>query len=532
VTGRERATSLALVLLVAGVAWRWGGYDPWAVLMLELGAAGLWVAGAAAWLLREETDSENRLARLRAFRKLSFWVRHPELAGAIRFATLGFFPARRESADIEILLPGAQGARSIELDPAREVFFFGHPVKRTGLFAPLALVSLWIVLSLVPLERGWLDLLSPEAAKSRAEVERLLEVEPAATAPSTLAPFLTFESLWLWLAVLAVFTVSLGAARGLESASRLGLLLLLLGALSGALGVFGFFSDLAGGYGLADESFRARGSFGNPNHYACFQAMLLLVSVGWLSYFRTRRDASRRGSRRRSAGDESSLAFIAGLGILFLSLGLVLSLSRSGIGSAIAGVCCFVLLTRQTPLEGRKRRQALLALSMVVLVVIAFALWIGIEPLVGRFRNLGEQWENEGTRIQVWRDSAPALSDYWLTGSGLGTFRYVGSRYRTFGGVTFYSWAHNDFLQLGIELGVPGLLLLGWIGVAVARGARRARRDLAEEPERLHLHAGFVSAAAAVTLHSAADFSLHLPANLALLAVIVAGVVGMERRRR
>jgi O-antigen ligase len=524
-------TQLALVLLLAGVAWRWGGYDPWAVLALELGAAGIWLSGAVAWLWRDERDPGLRLARHRAYSRLSFWVRHPELAGLLRIVTLGLFSARRRSADIEIVLPGAPGEGSIELDPGREVFLLGHPVKRTGLLAPLALVSIWIAISLVPLDRGWLELLSPGASGSRAEADRLLESEPAA-APATLAPFVTFDGLWLWLGILALFVVSLRAARGREDASRLGLLLLLLGALSGAIGVLGFFGALSDAYGRADEVVRARGTFGNPNHYATFQAMLLLVSVGWLSSFRARRTARAKGARRRSAGDEGSLAFIAGVGILFLSLGLLLSLSRSGIASALAGAACFLFLTLRAPLQGGSRRQTTLALALLALAVIGFTLWIGIEPLVGRFQNLGEQWRNEGTRIQVWQDSAPALSDFWLTGSGLGTFRYVGPRYRTFGGVTFYSWAHNDFLQLGIELGLPGLLLLGWIGLAVVRGARRAREDLEGESDLKQLHAGFASAVVVAACHSAADFSLHLPANLALLALVVAVVVGMERQPR
>jgi O-antigen ligase len=149
---------------------------------------------------------------------------------------------------------------------------------------------------------------------------------------------------------------------------------------------------------------------------------------------------------------------------------------------------------------------------------------------VGRFTGLSDQWDKEATRIQVWRDSVPALSDFWLTGSGLSSFRYVGARYRSFGGRIFYSWAHNDYLQLGIELGLPGLALLAWLAIVVAKGVRRVRNDLDPDRSLLALHAGFASALAAVALHSLTDFSLHLPANLALCAVLVGAVLGMERR--
>jgi O-antigen ligase len=166
----------------------------------------------------------------------------------------------------------------------------------------------------------------------------------------------------------------------------------------------------------------------------------------------------------------------------------------------------------------------------LALAIGGVALWIGVEPLVGRFTGLSDQWDQEATRIQVWRDSIPAVSDYWLTGSGLSSFRYVGARYRSFGGRIFYSWAHNDYLQLAIELGLPGLALLAWLLMVVARGAWRVRNDLEPDRSLLGLHAGFAGALVAVALHSLTDFSLHLPANLALCAVLVGAVVGMERR--
>jgi hypothetical protein len=234
---------VALVLLIGVVAWDWGGYDPWALLILELGSALLVLALVSrdAWEPPEETEVIR--SRFDAWRRLPFWVRHMELASVVGVFTLGVFPRRKSSPEVEILLPGSGERASVELDLAREGFLFGRPIKRTGLLAPLVLLTIWVALSLVPLSRPVLSGLSPEAASLRAEAERLLGSEPSA-APWSLAPYQSLRGLWIWLAVAGVFYTSFRCARAPGRALRLSLGLLLLGAGSGVLGVAGFFSEL------------------------------------------------------------------------------------------------------------------------------------------------------------------------------------------------------------------------------------------------------------------------------------------------
>jgi O-antigen ligase len=132
----------------------------------------------------------------------------------------------------------------------------------------------------------------------------------------------------------------------------------------------------------------------------------------------------------------------------------------------------------------------------------------------------------------VWADSVHAIPDFAITGSGLSSYRYVFPIYRSFGGTIAYSWAHNDYLQVLIELGVPGFLLLLWVMGVVAFRSHRVRKRIAGDSTLLHLHAGYLAALVALALHSFTDFGLHLAANAALLSVIVGVVVGLEGGKR
>ena len=540
---------LLLVLLVVTVALGRGGYDPWAMLTLEVGAAGLflWLVLGVLWGTRPETRA-NLIEQKRTWRRLPFLARHPSLSFLRWFGLKG-----GSGPDIEILPPGTASHEGRRLDSERHLILMGFPFKRTGIGLPVVALTIWMGFSVLPLERGFLNFLSPQAHALRAETESLVDpdAEPAA-APWSLAPFLTLRGMWLWFAYLALFVVTVHLAEDSRKVERLTTLLLVTGV---AFGIFGIGQWLAGlrelfGTDPSSAGLRATATFGNRNHYAAFVGMLLLCSLGWMgSHWVRITRGSPRASRRRpgAAGQEARAKLaIAGLGIVFLALGLVFSLSRSGISFALVACGAFALLVRpayepvrsetielESSGRGRRRRGKRGRFGhwfwALALAVLAVAIWIGIDPVVDRFELLPEEWEAERGRYQVWADSLSAVEDFWLTGSGLSSFRYVYPIYRTFGGRIFYSWAHNDYLQALIELGVPGFACIVWILIGVSLSANRVRKNLDGDPSSLHLHAGYCAAAVAIALHSFTDFSLHLAADAALLSVVLGVVVGFGR---
>ena len=484
----------AVAALVAVTAWGVGGYEPWASLVLELGA--LFLGG---WLFLSVVFRTSREDRQRFL--------------AIRRSQ------KKGTTEVEILEPSSSTAKSVPYrDPS---YWMGYPFRRNGLGFLLVLATLWVALSLVPLPSAALALLSPKALVVRSEAEALLGRE-LGFAPLSLSPYLTFQDLLLWIAFVLVFWVAHHTVASRRGVRRLSASLVLVGVASGAYGLVQWLTALGAlGGTSATAGFQASGSFGNRNHYALFQEMLLLVGLGWLQMLW--HEGLRKAAERVEAQEAKAKASMVGLGVALIGLSLLFSLSRSGIAFAAAGGALFLFLTRRA-------RGTFLAAAGGLL---AAALWIGIGPVVSRFEVIPDELSGETGRTTVWRDSLGALSDFWLTGSGASSFRYVYPMYRSFGGRRFYSWAHNDYLQVGIELGLPGLALAAALAFSIARRARSVRRELVAAASSLsQLHAGYCAAAVAVALHSFTDFGLHLPANAALFAVVLAAVSGMAPSAR
>jgi len=83
-------------------------------------------------------------------------------------------------------------------------------------------------------------------------------------------------------------------------------------------------------------------------------------------------------------------------------------------------------------------------------------------------------------RVEVWSRALSALRDFPFTGLGLGSFRRAAATLYPFfllGSVQDISHSHNVFLQVGVDVGLPGLVgYLGLLATAVAVGWGKVRR--------------------------------------------------------
>ncbi len=97
------------------------------------------------------------------------------------------------------------------------------------------------------------------------------------------------------------------------------------------------------------------------------------------------------------------------------------------------------------------------------LMYLCFAI-LGIFWVLSHFElGIGEE-----IKFKIWKDSLGYLKDYWLLGSGFGSFGSVWSQYQSFAMPHLWaSHAENVFLQVFCENGILGVLGMMWFMFAI-----------------------------------------------------------------
>lgn len=216
------------------------------------------------------------------------------------------------------------------------------------------------------------------------------------------------------------------------------------------------------------------------------------------------------------------------LTVLIVVVILILTQSRGGWAAAAGGL--FVLLALWALVMGPSpaRRLARIAVLALAGLGLAILLWIGPQRLsdwwlnpprdtvVGTFTTLTY-------RQELWPWALTAVSDFSLTGTGLGTFREVAFRLYPVQLATNsdIGHAHNIFLQTALDVGLPGLIVyVAILLVALVAGWQLARQSAAWRPFALGLLAGL----AAFHLFGIAD-AVALGAKPAVLFWYVLGLL-------
>ncbi|MBE3145235.1 MAG: O-antigen ligase family protein [Planctomycetes bacterium] len=283
------------------------------------------------------------------------------------------------------------------------------------------------------------------------------------------------------------------------------------------------------------------GTYVNRNHFAGFLEMAFPLSLGYLlvkaRYFAMEKGLSIR-QRILWFGQESlQWTLLLGLVPAFIGVGLVFSKSRSGIMVLVVTAVLAAAATaswREFSEEegegsgpGTKRRFGRIV-RLVVMVVLAAAVWLGIGPVIDRFSEMDISYE---ARRLFYENTVEMIGDYPWVGTGKGTYVDAYAMYEEVDDSVKLSYAHNDYLEFAAENGVVagGALAAAGIGLAVWLAAmwRRRRSSFAKG-----IGLGAMLGVTAILIHGFTDFNLQIPANAVYFtALAMLGVVVLSRAK-
>jgi len=320
-------------------------------------------------------------------------------------------------------------------------------------------------------------------------------------------------------ACLCVFYAALAVARSEKPRVRLLQGLLALGLFEALYGLVQYASGWQQifTYKKVFYTQAATGTYISPNHFAGLLEAILPFALAWSlhSFDRTAATPERRLSLACVLRGDGlpRLAFFSFCTIL-LFVAILFSRSRAGIVSATAGV---LVVSAVWFFSARRRTAGALVLGSVLVGAEVFLFWFGLGPVLERFERASLDFPG---RVQAWRDALELVREHPFGGTGLGSFVGVYTRVQTITPSATVDHAHNDYVELAVELGLPGAALVVGIFLLVLARAFPACTRAPNSSARVAA-LGCCGGILALLLHSLVDFNLQIPANALVFAALV-----------
>lgn len=416
--------------------------------------------------------------------------------------------------------------------PVRTLKF---PPAWRALDLALAALALAIVVQLIPLPVRVLSYLSPNAVT----VRRSLQFATFGSAtPGWLPLTIDAEATAYALGTVVLGILSFLIARAVfcagGSSRRICRAIALFGAAAGLLALVHKAVAPTLVLGILTPEARSTSPFGaftNRNHFAAWLLMVAMVTCGYLiAHVRIHPAYQQRGvaflkQLLTSGALPTAAAALISIGVLFLTL------SRSAVAGLGAAAITGWHLGR--PRMKVERTNLPVIFGMAGVGLLMFVLFFDVDGWARRF----EQSLNPGTtgfsRIGIWRETVPIITQFPLAGTGAGTYSeamtqyqqtrvWVGSMQRW----AHFNNAHSHYLQVASE---GGLLLTVPALCAIALLARLGRKAVrTDRGEMFWARVGAAAGLVGLAVQSIWEVALAMPAN-AVLAGVLAGLLIYKR---
>lgn len=392
---------------------------------------------------------------------------------------------------------------------------YGRPLTRAerSLAVIFGLFASWVLITLLPLPpRLWSAL---PGRHDIVEGYKLLGMQ-LPWLPVSLAPDRTGRSALALLIPLATWLLM--RRSGASGRARLLRLVVLFAGASAALGL----AQLASGrasrlrpYEITNND-QLVGLFANANHFSMLMVALLPMIAA--SILAPAVSTSRKAPPSPWRGWQSAAVASAAL----CAIAVVMNGSKAGLLLAIPALAAFFILAPLFRSRGDKPRGGIVLGLVGAAIALTIVSGVGSGFMQGRIgSSAASRAEFASTTIAAARESSPV-------GAGMGTFPaiYAMKTKQLVSGSEWVNHAHNDWAELALELGVPGVIaafaFLFWLLHQTIIVWRRVRWD------------GSTRSAAAATValwllivHSLVDYPLRTAA-IAAIAAMAATLVARE----
>lgn len=222
-----------------------------------------------------------------------------------------------------------------------------------------------------------------------------------------------------------------------------------------------------------DSPAQVGGTFANRNHFALLMALGCVLAPTWAFL-----DGRRPGWRGPA---------VIGLLLLF-ALAILASGSRAGLILGGAGLALGLALVRRPIRRELSRYPRWVAFALVAGIIGMITIPVLLSIAAGRAVSIDRMLAinpEQDIRSRALPTILAMVGTYFPVGSGLGGFDTLFRIHEPFNLLkpTHFNHAHNDWLEIALDAGLPGILLLvgsmGWWAWASVRAWRAGGRDLA-----------------------------------------------------
>ncbi len=196
------------------------------------------------------------------------------------------------------------------------------------------------------------------------------------------------------------------------------------------------------------------GPYVNHNHYAGLMEMLAPIPLVF-------------ALSRYAHGPRRTMAAIAAA---VMASTIFLSGSRGG----MVAFCIQMAVLSGVLLRQRKSKRLALVVGTFLAVSAGLLAWLGGGELTKRMASIRTETRAElsgGTRLDITRDGLKMFMRKPVLGWGMSVFPDVYPEFRSFYSDLFVNAAHDDYLQLLVEMGGLGFIVMLWFLVIVYRRA-------------------------------------------------------------